>query len=160
MHRLLQHTRRAVEAVLIVALLAIVVLTFSDVIGRRLFGAPIYGAHDATEHLMAIIVFCGLPLLTAARGHLTVDLFDRFVLSPKMRWWRRLVSAAIAATLALIAYQFLQASIEAVAIREISQELSVPRAWMYAFMAAAALLSAIAALLPAGAQAPATEESS
>lgn len=64
----LSRIRRLVEALLILTLSGMVLLTFIDVIGRRLFGAPLYGAHDATEHLMAIMVFCGLPLLTAARA--------------------------------------------------------------------------------------------
>ncbi|HBT33667.1 MAG TPA: hypothetical protein DEB15_13005 [Pusillimonas sp.] len=75
MHSFLQKTRKSIELFLIGALLAMVFLTFADVIGRRFFGAPIYGAHDLTEHLMALIVFSGLPLLTSARGHLVVDLF-------------------------------------------------------------------------------------
>ena len=54
---------------------------------------------------MAIMVFCGLPLLTAARGHLTVDLFDKWLLRPGMGWWHRLVSALVAAVLLLIGVQ-------------------------------------------------------
>ena len=61
----LSRIRQLVESLLILTLLGMVLLTFADVIGRRLFGTPVFGAHDATEHLMAIMVFCGLPLLTA-----------------------------------------------------------------------------------------------
>jgi len=140
----LSRIRKVVESLLILTLSGMVLLTFIDVIGRRLFGAPLYGAHDATEHLMAIMVFCGLPLLTAARGHLTVD---KWLLRPGMAWWHRLVSALVAAVLLLIAYEFYNSAIEAGQIQEISQSLSIPRAGMYAFIAFASLLSAVAALL-------------
>ncbi|MCK6407822.1 TRAP transporter small permease [Thauera sp.] len=147
MDALLSRLRKGVESLLIVTLTGMVLLTFIDVIGRRLFGTPVYGAHDATEHLMAIMVFCGLPLLTAARGHLTVDLFDKVLLRPGMGWWHRLISALMTAVLLLIAYEFLNAAIEAGEIREVSQSLSIPRGGIYAFIAFTSLLSALAALI-------------
>ena len=143
----LSRIRKIVETLLILTLSGMVLLTFIDVIGRRLFGAPLYGAHDATEHLMAIMVFCGLPLLTVARGHLTVDLFDKWLLRPGWAWWHRLVSALVAAVLMLIAYEFYNSAIEASKIQEISQSLSIPRGGMYGFIAVTSLLSALAALL-------------
>ena len=151
----LSRIRKLVESLLILTLSGMVLLTFIDVIGRRLFGAPLYGAHDATEHLMAIMVFCGLPLLTAARGHLTVDLFDKWLLRSGWAWWHRLVSALVAAVLLLIAYEFYNSAIEAGKIQEISQSLSIPRGGMYAFIAFASLLSALAALLGCFAAPPA-----
>ena len=94
--------RRAVETVMAFFLMAMVALTFADVIGRRLFGAPIYGAHDITEHLVAIVVFCGLPLVTAAGAHLTVDLFDRLIGQRWMGWWRGLTALLVVAILCLL----------------------------------------------------------
>lgn len=154
MDALLFRFKKGVESLLILTLMGMVLLTFLDVLGRRLFGTPVYGAHDATEHLMAIMVFCGLPLLTAARGHLTVDLFDRYLMKPGLAWWHRLISTLVALVLLLIAYEFGHAAIEAGEIREISQALSIPRGGIYAFIAFTSLLSALAALIgcfaPAG----------
>ena len=143
----LSRIRNGVEALLILTLLGMVLLTFADVIGRRLFGTPVFGAHDATEHLMAIMVFCGLPLLTAARGHLAVDLFDKHLMKPGMAWWHRLIALLMTLVLLLIAYEFFNAAIEAGEIQEISQALSIPRSGMYAFISFTSLLSALAALL-------------
>jgi TRAP-type transport system small permease protein len=148
MRHMLNRVRLGVEAVLITALFAIVALTFCDVLGRRLFGIPIYGAHDLTEHLMVIIIFCGLPLVTADRGHLVVDLFDRWLSSPHLRWWHALVSVGVAAILFLIAWQYMLAAQHAVLIHEASQALYIPRSYMYAFMAFTAFLAGLAALLP------------
>ena len=142
--------RIAVERVVTVGLLLMVVLTFFDVIGRRFFSMPIYGAHDLTEHLLMIVVLSGLPLLTARHGHLSVDLFDRVLMRPAFRWWHRLVAIGMAAILALISYEYLGAALEASSIREISQELGIPRGMMYGFISLTTALAALASILTSG----------
>jgi len=138
--------QQVVEILLMTFLSGMVLLTFTDVIGRRLFNTPVFGAHDITEHLMAVIVFSGLPLLTANRAHLSIDLFDRWLLLPQWRIWHYLVNGLIAAVLALIAYEFAVSVQEAQDMREVSQALGIPRAWMYAYLAITSGLAALAAL--------------
>jgi len=140
---------KLIQAVLILSLFAMVVLTFADVVGRRFFNAPIYGAHDLTEHLMALIVFSGLPLLTAARGHLCVDLLDKFLLRDSLNWWHALIQLLIAASLGTIGYQFIVAAQDATDIMEVSHELLIPRSYMYYLFAICAFAGALASLLPA-----------
>lgn len=94
--------RRGVETLMALTLFAMVVLTFADVIGRRILGRPIHGAHDVTEHLMALAIFIGLPLVTAVGLHLTIDLFDGILDRPFMRWWRLLSGLGVAAILGLL----------------------------------------------------------
>jgi len=151
MNRTLSAFFKLAQALLIVFLAAIVVLTFADVMGRRLFNAPVFGAHDITEHLMAVIVFSGLPLLTAHRGHLSIDLLDTWLLRPQWRLWHYGVNVLIAGVLALMAYQFGVSVVEAHEINEVSQALGIPRSWMYAYMSLTSLLAsgfAITAGLP------------
>ena len=138
--------QQLVEILLMTFLSGMVLLTFTDVIGRRLFNTPVFGAHDITEHLMAVIVFSGLPLLTANRAHLSIDLFDRWLLQPQWRIWHYLVNGLIAAVLALIAYEFAVSIQEANDMREVSLALGIPRAWMYAYLAITSGLAALAAL--------------
>jgi TRAP-type C4-dicarboxylate transport system permease small subunit len=138
--------QQLVEILLMTFLSGMVLLTFTDVIGRRLFNTPVFGAHDITEHLMAVIVFSGLPLLTANRAHLSIDLFDRWLLQPQWRIWHYFVNGLIAAVLALIAYEFAVSVQEANDMREVSQALGIPRAWMYAYLAITSGLAALAAL--------------
>ena len=138
--------QRAVSMVLVVSLSVMVGLTFIDVLGRRLFNTPVFGATDITEHLMAVIVFAGLPLLTARRGHLSIDLLDAWLLRPGFRWWHKAVDVLIAAVLALIAWRYFLSVSEAYEIKEVSPALTIPRAWAYAFMAATSAIAAVAAL--------------
>lgn len=138
--------RRGVETVMAMFLLAMVALTFADVIGRRLFGKPIYGSNDITEHLMALVVFAGLPLVTAAAAHLTIDILDKLVSKPWMAWWRVLTSALVVGVLVLIAWLFVVHGLNASRISEVSQALRVPRGPLYFLMAFSCALSALAAL--------------
>lgn len=139
--------RGAVETVMALFLLGMVVLTFADVIGRRLIGKPIYGANDITEHLMALVVFAGLPLVTAAGAHLTIDILDKLINRPWMLWWRVLISALVTVVLAVIAWLFVKHGLNASQISEVSQALRVPRAPLYFYMALSCALSALAALV-------------
>ncbi|MCR9156873.1 MAG: TRAP transporter small permease [Rhodobacteraceae bacterium] len=141
--------RRGVETVMALFLLGMVALTFADVIGRRIIGKPIYGANDITEHLMALVVFAGLPLVTAAGAHLTIDLLNKLVSQPWMAWWRVLVSVLVTLVLAVIAWLFVKHGLNASRISEVSQALRLPRAPLYFFMALSCALSALAALIVA-----------
>lgn len=141
--------RRYVETLIAIAMALMVGLTFLDVIGRRLVGRPIYGANDITEHLMALMVFAGLPLVTAAAAHLTVDLMDRVIMAPGMRWWRFLISMLVTLVLALLAWLFARQGLNSIQISDVSQALRIPRAPVYFFMAFSAALSAAAAFATA-----------
>lgn len=138
--------RRAIETVMALFLLAMVALTFADVIGRRLVGKPIYGSNDITEHLMALVVFAGLPLVTAASAHLTIDILDKLVGKPWMAWWRALTSALVVVVLGVMAWLFAKHGLNAARISEVSQALRVPRGPLYFFMAVSCALSALAAV--------------
>lgn len=146
MNRFFETVQRAIGAVLVVSLSAMVALTFVDVIGRRLFNTPVFGATDITEHLMALIVFAGLPLLTAKRGHLSIDLLDAWLLRPGFRWWHKVVDVLVAAVLALIAWRYFLSIGEAYDIKEVSPALTIPRAWAYTFIAVTCAIAAVAAL--------------
>lgn len=146
MQALLQPLQRAISVLLVLMLAAMVALTFADVLGRRLLNAPVFGANDLTEHLMAIIIFAGLPVLTAHRGHLSVDLFDHWLLTPRWRAWHKAVDVLIAAVLGLIAFEYYLAIGEAREINEVSPALTIPRYWMYGFITVTTALAAVAAL--------------
>ncbi len=59
-----------------VALFILMVMTFCDVILRSVFNAPIEAATELTRILMAILVFSVLPMISAGKGQIAVDLTD------------------------------------------------------------------------------------
>lgn len=59
-----------------VALFILMVMTFFDVVLRSVFNAPIEAATELTRILMAILVFSVLPMISAGKGQIAVDLTD------------------------------------------------------------------------------------
>ncbi|MCF8199492.1 MAG: TRAP transporter small permease [Sulfuritalea sp.] len=60
-------------------LVAIMLLTCADVIGRYFLNKPVPGAFEITELAMGALIFVSLPLVTLRREHVTVDLLAHLV---------------------------------------------------------------------------------
>src|SRR5215510_15772282 len=74
-----------------VALALIAVVTFCDVIARKVFNSGFTFTVEMTEMLMAVIVFLGVGLVTHQRGHIVVDVLT-LRLSERARVWLGLVT--------------------------------------------------------------------
>ena len=74
---------RRADAVLGIAasalLLMMMVLTFADVVARYLFNWPIRGGFEITELTLLVLIFAGLPLVSHADEHVTMDFIDRML---------------------------------------------------------------------------------
>jgi len=66
------------------ALFAIMALTFFDVLGRKLLDRSITGSLELTELLMVVVIFAGLPLVSARGEHVEFDSLDA-LLPPRVR---------------------------------------------------------------------------
>jgi TRAP-type C4-dicarboxylate transport system permease small subunit len=84
-------------------LMAMMCLTFVDVVARYVFNRPLRGAFEVTELLLVVLIFAGLPLVSHADEHVTMDFIDR-VLGRRARAWRRAVHALCAAIFFLLAW--------------------------------------------------------
>jgi len=65
-------------------LFSMMTLTFVDVVLRYVFNRPVRGGFELTELMLLVLIFAGLPLVTHAGEHVTMDLIDRF-LGPRLR---------------------------------------------------------------------------
>jgi TRAP-type C4-dicarboxylate transport system permease small subunit len=104
-----QKWERQVDAALGIAssilLFGMMVLTFFDVVGRYLLNKPIRGAFEVTELALLVLIFAGLPLVSHADEHVTMDFIDR-ILSERLRdIWIRAVHAVCAALMFFLAWQ-------------------------------------------------------
>jgi TRAP-type C4-dicarboxylate transport system permease small subunit len=121
-------------------LLGILALTCADVVLRYVFNAPIRGALELTEFAMAGVIFAAMPLVTARRENVVIDVLDgRLGASTTARMDRIAVlvagvcSAFLAWRLALLAISLQQAG-------ETTSALSLPvypAAWFMAALAGA-----------------------
>ena len=65
-----------------VILFLMMVLTFVDVVARYLFNFPLRGGFEVTELMLLALIFAGLPLVSHADEHVTMDFIDR-ILPPR-----------------------------------------------------------------------------
>jgi TRAP-type C4-dicarboxylate transport system permease small subunit len=92
---------RRADAVLGMAASAILfcmmTLTFVDVVLRYVFNRPLRGGFEVTELMLLVLIFAGLPLVTHAGEHVTMDLIDRWLGARARNALTRLMEAASAA---------------------------------------------------------------
>ena len=89
------------------AVLAMVLVTAVDVVGRYFLGKPVTSGHALVQALVFVVVFLGLPLLSSIRGYMQVELLDTALPAPLARIRQRLIDCAAAACLAVFGLQFL-----------------------------------------------------
>lgn len=136
------------------ALLAMMVLTFVDVVGRYGFNASVFGSTEMVEVLMVFVVFAGVALVTLDDDHIAVNVIDHLLpagAEPAMRWVRGVFTvisyAAVAIALAAVAR-------DAWHTGKTSVVLQIPQWWLAGsatlLSAAGALVHAIALVLTGG----------
>ena len=81
------------------------VLTFFDVVGRYLLNKPIRGAFEITELGLLVLIFAGLPLVSHADEHVTMDFINRILPERLARAWIRAVHLICAAIMFFLAWQ-------------------------------------------------------
>ncbi len=87
-------------------LFCMMTLTFVDVVLRYVFNRPLRGAFEVTELMLLVLIFAGLPLVTHANEHVTMDLIDRW-LNPRLRNALRRLMEAISAALMFVLTWFM-----------------------------------------------------
>src|SRR4249920_4091884 len=102
---------RRADAVLGIAastiLFLMMLLTFVDVVARYLFNFPLRGGFEITELLLLVLIFAGLPLVSHADEHVTMDFIDRMLPAPAVPILIRAVHALVAAVLFFVTWQVL-----------------------------------------------------
>ena len=86
-------------------LFGMMVLTFFDVVGRYLLNRPIRGAFEVTELALLVLIFAGLPLVSHADEHVTMDFIDRLLPGRARLAWIRVMHAVCAALMFFLTWQ-------------------------------------------------------
>ena len=79
--------------------MAMMLLTFVDVVARYVFNRPVRGAFEVTELLLLVLIFAGLPLVSWADEHVTMDFIDRLLSGRARAALQRAVHVVSAATM-------------------------------------------------------------
>jgi len=122
------------------ALLALIVVTVADVIGRQ-FGWPVKGAYDLVRVLGAVAMACALPLTKAVKGHIAIEYFfqkmerrGRAIVDTVMRLF-------LLALFGLLTWQFVRQGIHLQASGEVTATLHMPMFWVPWLAALACLVT-------------------
>jgi TRAP-type C4-dicarboxylate transport system permease small subunit len=125
------------------SLASIAALMVADVIGRYLFNQPIPGAGEVIELLMAISVFSGLPLTTAAREHIQLDYLELALHPSKRHILRAIISLLSATILAFLAWRVALTGVTILNYGDTTAFLKIPIAPVAFFVSAMLGASAI-----------------
>ena len=85
-------------------LMAMMLLTVVDVVARYVFNRPLRGAFEVTELMLVVLIFAGLPLVSFTDEHAVMDFIDRLLGGRGQRRLERVVQAANAAFMLLLAW--------------------------------------------------------
>ncbi|SLN71005.1 TRAP transporter small permease [Oceanibacterium hippocampi] len=135
----MNRTTDALGLVPAVALFAIMLLTFSDVVGRKLFGHSITGSVELTELLQVIMVFAILPATSLLGGHVVFDLLDRVLLERLQRIVYRLSNGATGLVFAAAAWAVSLRAERTLEYGDMTSQYGITL-WPFHYMIAIALL--------------------
>jgi TRAP-type C4-dicarboxylate transport system permease small subunit len=139
---------RRADAVLGVAasaiLFALMSLTFVDVLARYVFNRPIRGAFEVTELLLLVLIFAGLPLVSHADEHVTMDFINRLLRGRSRVWLDRGMHLFVAALMFFMGWQV---TIKAARISSYGDATDVLRILYGPFVYFSAAMIALAGLI-------------
>jgi TRAP-type C4-dicarboxylate transport system permease small subunit len=88
-----------------ILLFCLMTITFADVVARYLLNRPIRGAFELTELGLLVLIFAGLPLVSHADEHVTMDFIDRILPQRMVDPWIRFMHAVCAALMFFLTWQ-------------------------------------------------------
>lgn len=128
-------------------LFSLIMITCMDVVGRYFFSAPLSGAFEITELLLAALVFAALPLTTERKEHIEVDLINMVLSNKSKRYLSIFAGLFSAALLATLAWRLALHALSAAEDGATTNALRIPLA-PFGFLAAfSCLVSALMALI-------------
>ncbi|HXF89921.1 MAG TPA: TRAP transporter small permease [Xanthobacteraceae bacterium] len=123
-------------------LLLLTCVTVVDVVLRYVFNAPLASVWEFTEFSMTAVVFLGIAYCGWTGGHISIDLLEKWLDRPSLRFLPALIAFVSGLLFALIAYQV---TLETLAtIKQVSNTLRWPH-YPFRFTTAfgSALLAAV-----------------
>ncbi len=126
---------RILGAAAAILLLGLMLMTAADVVSRYLLNWPLRGAFEITELGLLTLIFAGLPLVSRADQHVTMDFIDRILSETGRRFIRRLVDFVCGGIILALAWQVWIKAGKIAAYGDTTDVLKVPVAPFVYFMA-------------------------
>ncbi|MDR5903404.1 TRAP transporter small permease [Halomonas icarae] len=134
------------EGVAGATLFGMMLLTTVDVTGRYFFNAPILGAVELTQLMLAALVFLSLPIVCWRQEHVSVDLLDA-IFPARLVWVREvLVNLLITVALWVMAQRVWALAERAFSWGDVTEFLRIPYGYLIGLIAIMLALSALLTL--------------
>jgi len=122
---------RWLDRAAVVALLAMMLLTTSDVILRKLVNQPITGVTELVELALGASFFFAMPGVFARGANIAVDMIDQW--TPALTGaLKRLAAILMVITLATLTWKMWQPLLDIVSFGDTSADLQIPKIWYMA----------------------------
>ncbi|WP_197742817.1 TRAP transporter small permease [Lentilitoribacter sp. Alg239-R112] len=128
-------------------LFSLILVTCVDVVGRYFFSAPLSGAFEITEILLAALVFTALPLTTERKEHIEVDLLNVVLSNTIKRYFSAFAGLFSAALLTTLAWRLASHALTTAEHGATTNALGIPLAPFGYLAAFSCLVSAFIAFL-------------
>jgi TRAP-type transport system small permease protein len=109
-------------------LFLMMLITAVDVVGRYVFNQPLPGGFEVTELLLAALIYCGLPLVSARREHIVIDTFDPFFSARVKRFLDMAAEVICAGALAGVGYLLFKRALRVAEYGDTTNTLKIPLA--------------------------------
>jgi len=139
----LKRLTSAISIVAAASLFAMMLLTFADVIGRKLLGNSIVGAVELTELCMLVMIFMALPLASLAGEHIVFDLLDRYLPARVLHLQMALAHAVAAAIFGGAAWLVWVRSVRTYSMGDVTARLEIGLGPFHRMVAAMLLITAL-----------------
>lgn len=143
----LERVIAALEWVTCALIMAMMLLTFADVVGRYLFSNPIFGASEMISALLALTIFAGLGITNARDEHIVVELVDHHFRRMSPRLYDFIIQLFSIFAMGLVAFVLAEAALEGHHQNARTFVLEIPQFWIagsVSFLAVLSLCSQIA----------------
>lgn len=136
----------AAAALLLFGLMAV---TTVDVIGRYLLNWPLRGGFEITELLLLALIFAGLPLVSRADEHVTMDFIDAALGARARVLLRRLVDVVCGLIILALSYRVWLRAEKIAGYGDTTDVLKIPVAPFVYFMAVMVAVTGIVHIVKA-----------
>lgn len=146
---------RCLDGAAVLSMVAMMMLTTSDVVLRKIVNKPILGVTEMVELALGLAIFLALPGVFARGSNIVVDLVDAW-LPAWSTALRRIAAAFSLLTLSVLSWHMWRPLVDIISYGDTSADLQIPKIWFmapaWAGIVVATLVAAL--VLLAGESAP------
>lgn len=123
------------ELIAAIALILLMFITCTDVVGRYLFNNSLDAATELTEVGIAILVFAEMPIITWRGGHVVVDMIDDFLGNKVVKILGVFSILLISNSLYYLAFKLFYLGARSIRRSEESEFLAIPVGYIVQYIA-------------------------